>query len=88
MFLATLSRDGEPVAAAFGPALDERGALVIHGGRLEVGLFMIRQGVAETALDFENPETGQRFRAKLPPEGLGLTADGFTENLSLEVIPV
>lgn len=87
MFAATETRNGEPLAVFFGPATHEdSGALKVVGGALNVALFFIRQGVTAQALDFENPDTGDRLRLAVPVTGRGLLNDAIALNADLEVI--
>lgn len=76
---ATARRDGQPVACGYGAALEV-------DGRLSCGLLFVMRHQQTEKIFLRCPDTGERYRVRLPRELLGARGHAIARNITLEVI--
>ncbi|BDP42926.1 hypothetical protein DAETH_28950 [Deinococcus aetherius] len=79
--IATSRREGQPVACAYGAALEE------EGRALRCELLFVMRGQTRRTLVFRCPTTKERVRVRLPKKLLGARRHGLTFDAVLEVAP-
>ncbi len=66
--IAVATRDGEPVACAYG--------CVRSGRDLRAGMLFVQAGQTDQVIEFEDPTTQERILLQLPKSALNLSQDG------------
>lgn len=79
--LATVRREKQPVACAYGASLSSDGA------RLSCGLLFVMRGQKTKTLILRCPTTKERLRVRLPKALLRAKGHARALNITLEVIP-